>query len=207
MLTLFGQSKSINVRKVLWTLTEIDLPFVQEDWGGEARSVKEDAYLQINPKGLIPVLRDGDLVLTESNSICRYLASHHSRSDLLPVQASQRAIVEAWMDWQATDLNTAWRVAFMGLVRKDPEFSDPEGQGASTVEWNEKMMVLEEALSSSDGYICGSTFTLADIVLALSTNRWIMTPMERPQLPAVFDWMARLSSRPGFQQHCCNGVP
>lgn len=73
----------------------------------------------------MPVLLDDDFVLWESNSICRYLARKAERWDLLPAEPQPAAEVEHWMDWQATEFNTAWRHAFMGLVRKDPRFQDP----------------------------------------------------------------------------------
>ncbi len=66
----------------------------------------------------MPVLLDDDFVLWESNSICRYLARKAERWDLLPAEPQPAAEVEHWMDWQATEFNTARRHAFMGLVRK-----------------------------------------------------------------------------------------
>jgi hypothetical protein len=41
----------------------------------------------------------------------------------------------------------------------------------------------------------------------LSVNRWRMTPMERPDYPAVDAYCQRLALRPGFMEHACNGVP
>lgn len=203
---LLGQPKSINVRKVLWTCAELDLSPEREDWGGDARSTSDPQFLALNPKGLVPVLIDGDLVLSESNSICRYLAAREGRTDLLPATAAERAQVEAWMDWQAAELNNAWRFAFMGLVRKHPAFGDADAQLASIRSWNAAMTLLDERLASTGAYVCGAAFTLADIVLALSANRWEMTPMERPDLPAVAAWMDCMSSRPGFMAHCRNGI-
>jgi glutathione S-transferase len=55
--------------------------------------------------------------------------------------------------------------------------------------------------------VTGARFTVADIVLGLATNRWFMTPMERPALPAVTDYYERLSQRPAFLVHGRNGVP
>jgi hypothetical protein len=68
---------------------------------------------------------EDDFVLWESNTICRYLACTRHRDDLLPTSPAARARVEQWMDWQATDLNTAWRHAFMSLVRESPAYSNP----------------------------------------------------------------------------------
>jgi glutathione S-transferase len=64
----------------------------------------------------VPVLVDGDFTLWESNTICRYLCGRQQNDALLPREARTRAAVEQWMDWQATELNNAWRYAFMALV-------------------------------------------------------------------------------------------
>ena len=55
-------------------------------------------------------------------------------------------------------------------------------------------------------YAVGPTFTLADIGLGLSANRWNMTPMERPNYPAITDYLKRLGRREGFQVYGENGV-
>jgi glutathione S-transferase len=75
---------------------------------------------------MVPVLIDGDFVLWESNSICRYLARKAGRHDLLPAEPQACANVERWMDWQATEFNNAWRYVFPALWRKNPDFNDPE---------------------------------------------------------------------------------
>ena len=203
---ILGQPNSINVRKVLWTCVELELSPECEDWGGDAHPTSSTEFLAINPKGLIPVLVDGDVRLSESNTICRYLVARDGRSDLLPEDGMKRAEVESWMDWQISDLNTAWRFAFMGLVRKSPAFSDPSAQAGSIKAWNTAMSVLDKQLEITGAYVCGENFTLADIVLALSTNRWESTPMPRPKLQAISVWMDRISTRPGFKAYCRNGV-
>jgi len=38
-------------------------------------------------------------------------------------------------------------------------------------------------------------------------QRWFMTPMQRPELPAVAAYYQRLGQRPGFCEHGCNGLP
>ncbi len=202
---LLGQPNSINVRKVLWTGAELGLALDREDWGGATRTTSDPDFLRLNPKGLVPVLIDGGLVLSESNAICRYLASKCETS-LFSVDPAKRAQIDAWMDWQVSDLNNAWRGVFMGRVRKHPKFADIAVQDESIASWNTAMSLLENHLQRAGPFICGDAFTLADIVLALSTNRWEMTPMERPDLPAVSEWMGRMSDRPGFEQFCRNGV-
>ena len=209
MLKILGKSSSINVRKVLWTCAELNLSYEQEEWGSGFQSTETEAFKVLNPNALVPVLLDGDFVLWESNTICRYLASQyqHQQTALLPESVRKRALVEQWMDWQSTELNNSWRYAFMHLVRKRPAYQDKAAAQSSIVVWNEKMQLLDTALAKTALYITGAEFTLADIVLGLSVNRWLMTPMERPELPAVAAYYKRLSLRPGFQRFGCNGIP
>lgn len=207
---ILGKASSINVRKVLWTCAEIGLDPVREDWGAGFADTAAPEFLALNPNGLVPVLveADGARVLWESNTICRYLAAAHGRADLLPADPWGRAQVERWMDWQATELNGAWRPAFMGLVRRDPAFADPGAIAASLAAWNARMAILDAQLAATGAYVAGPGFTLADIVLGLSANRWLMTPMPaRPAFPAVSAWLARLDARPGWRAHGANGIP
>ncbi len=217
MPTLLGRPTSINVRKVLWLAAELNLALDHDaSWGsGAGRSTQDPAFLRLNPNGLVPVLIDDDgLVLWESNTICRYLVARQGRDDLLPTQPAARAKVEQWMDWQATELNTAWRAVFMARVRRSAAFMhDETAIRASIASWNRLMRMLDAQLESTGAYVTGPAFTLADIVLGLSTVRWRMTPMDdatdepRPALPNVGAWFARLRERAGFHAHGDNGVP
>jgi glutathione S-transferase len=210
VLKLLGKASSINVRKVLWTCAELALPVEREDWGSGFRSTREPGFLALNPNGLVPVLQDGDFVLWESNTICRYLAAREGRTDLLPAALAARAQVEQWMDWQATELNGAWRYAFMALVRHSPAHADPTALQASVEAWHAAMALLDARLAHTGAHVAGDTFTLADVVLGLSAQRWRMTPLPaaaRPRLPAVDAWLARLAARAGFREHVANGLP
>lgn len=207
MLKVLGKSPSINVRKVLWTCVELGLPFEHEEWGQGFRDTKTPEFTALNPNAMVPVIVDGDFVLWESNTICRYLAQRAGRTDLLPADAAGRARVEQWMDWQATELNNSWRYAFMGLVRRSPLHADASAIAASVAEFNRHMAMLDAKLAKTGAYVTGAHFTLADVVLGLSTHRWHSLPAERPALPAVAAYYERLSARPGFMRHGRNGQP
>ena len=207
MLEVLGRPTSINVRKVLWLCEELALPYVNEPWGAGDLSLQSPEYRALNPNGLVPVLRDGAFVLWESNTICRYLAGQQARGDLLPLAPAARAKVEQWMDWQAGELNNAWRTAFLGLVRKSPAHQDAAAIEASLQQWLRHMRMVEEVLSKTGAYMTGPGFTLADIGIGLAVQRWYMTPMDHAPLPAVAAYYERLSARPGYQKHGRNGMP
>ena len=210
MLQIFGKPTSINVRKVLWTCAELDLPHELQPFGSGFEPTDTRAFLALNPNGLVPVMRDGEFVLWESNTICRYLASKHASADLLPQSPRERALVEQWMDWQAGELNNAWRYAFMALVRQSPAHADADAIASSVTNWNRHMAMLDAQLRKTGAFVTGARFTLADVVLGLSLNRWLMTPIAsnaRLALPTLAAYHERLLERPGYRLHGANGTP
>ena len=198
-LRVLGRISSINVRKVLWTCAELDLHF---------EHVENDAkLLALNPNRLVPVIRDGDFVLWESNSICRYLARKSPHAALYPEDAQARARVEQWMDWQATELNSAWRYSFYGVVRKSPAHQDAAQIARSLEAWNGCMRLLDEHFAAGGQFITGEFFTLADVVVGLATHRWLHSPIDKPHLDALHGYYQRLSVRPAFRAHVHPEVP
>jgi glutathione S-transferase len=191
----------------LWTLDELGLAAEHEQWGSGVRATDTPEFTALNPNAMVPVLVDGDFVLWESNSICRYLANRYGGEALLPADPQARAMVEQWMDWQATELNNAWRYAFMALVRNSPAHRDAANVEAGIASWNRHMAILDRQLERTGGYVCGDAFTLADVVLGLSVNRWAMTPFDHPALPAVQAYHDRLAQRPACRLHGINGLP
>ncbi|MEN2427124.1 glutathione S-transferase family protein [Chromobacterium vaccinii] len=204
MLRILGRSNSINVRKVLWTCHEIGLDYEREDWGRGVRPVADPEFLALNPFSMIPALVDGEVTLSESNAICRYLAAKHGRHDLLPADLAARAQIERWMDWQAADLNPAWSYAFHALSRNSPDHRDPVRIADSVAAWKKQMAVLESQLG--EGWARGDAFTLADIVLGVSVQRWLLTPFDKPALPKTEAYFERLRRRPAYQAHGGEGV-
>ncbi|MGI9333231.1 MAG: glutathione S-transferase, partial [Gammaproteobacteria bacterium] len=102
MRTLWGRVNSINVMKVLWCLDEIGLEYERVDAGMAFGVVDTPDYRAMNPNGRVPTLRDGDLVLWESNAIVRYLCERYSHGELSPRDPGERAVADQWMDWQQT---------------------------------------------------------------------------------------------------------
>ncbi|MCD5981653.1 glutathione S-transferase family protein [Pseudomonas sp. CDFA 610] len=206
MLRILGKASSINVRKVLWTCEELVIPFTQEDWGSGFRSTDSAAFLELNPNAMVPVIIDGDFVLWESNTIIRYLAGQYEGDQLYPKKPKARARVDQWMDWQSSDLNKSWTYAFMSLVRRSAGFQDAVSVAASLAMWSRHMQVLNTHLEKTGAYVAGEHFSLADIAVGLSVNRWFETPFEHPDLPAVNGYYERLSHRPGYLLYGRNGI-
>jgi glutathione S-transferase len=207
MLRILGRASSINVRKVLWACAEFDIPFDREDWGTGFHPTDSPEFLALNPNAMVPVIQDGDFTLWESNTIIRYLATRYGDAACYPTDPIARARVDQWIDWQASDLNRAWSYAFMSLVRHSPAHQDPQALAEGCAQWAHYMQILEQQLAATGAYVAGEHFTLADIPIGLSVNRWFETPFEHPPLPAVSAYFERLTQRPGFVAHGRNGTP
>lgn len=207
MLRILGKATSINVRKVLWTCAELAIPFEQENWGAGFKSTADPDFLALNPNAMVPVIQDGEFTLWESNTIIRYLAASRGGESLYPCAAKARARVDQWMDWQASDLNRSWSFAFLSLVRRLPSHQNAQALAAGCSDWSRHMAILDGQLAATGAYVAGDAFSLADIPVGLSVNRWFETPLVHPHLPHVSAYYERLSARPGFLLHGRNGTP
>jgi glutathione S-transferase len=207
MLQILGKASSINVRKVLWTCAELGLPFEREDWGSGFRTPNVPEFLALNPNAMVPVIRDGEFVLWESNSIIRYLAGRYGGELLYPADPCERAKCDQWIDWQASELNRAWSYAFLALVRHSPAHQDPQQIDLSCANWARHVAIVARQLETTGAFIAGTSFSLADIPIALSINRWLETPLHHADFPALTAYMARLAMRHGYLDDCRNGTP
>jgi glutathione S-transferase len=207
MLRILGKASSINVRKVLWTCAELQIPFTREDWGSGFRSTNTPQFLALNPCAMVPVIEDGDFTLWESNSIIRYLVSRYGGAQLYPSEPMARARVDQWIDWQASELNRSWSYPLMSLVRKSPDYQDSAALATGIEHWSKNMQILDRQLQSTGAYVSGEVFSLADIPIGLSVNRWFETPLAHPHLPAVSAYYDRLNQRNGYRLYGRNGTP
>ncbi len=115
MLKIWGRKTSSNVQKVLWCCGELDIPFERVDIGGPFGGNQDTEYLALNPNGLVPTIQDGDLILWESNTICRYLAATRHGERLYPSAPAARALGRtldglAALDDRAADGRAAVRI-------------------------------------------------------------------------------------------------
>ena len=79
-------------------LEEIGAPYKLVLVDREVQAHKQPEYLQLNPAGLIPVLIDGDLVLSEAAAICLYLADQDLALHLAPpVGSAARGHLYRWL--------------------------------------------------------------------------------------------------------------
>src|ERR1700752_2808099 len=146
MLKIWGRASSSNVQKVLWCCAELDLPFDRVDHGGPFGGNRDPEYLKLNPNGLVPAVIDGDLVLWESNTICRYLAATRNGERLYPREPTARANVEPWMDWQLAPSGPPMASLLGVLIRARPEQRDQAAVEAARRQALSAWTIVEDEL-------------------------------------------------------------
>lgn len=199
-LHIWGRLSSLNVRKAVWAAQECGVAFTRSDAGMAFGVVQTPPYRTMNPNSLVPTLRDGALVLWESNVIVRYLCARYGAStlgtDLLyPDDLAQRFDAERWMDWQQTTFNPAGGKAFLQWIRTPADQRDMQ-LIAQSVAATEPLLHLLDAHLQSRTYMAGDSFTMADIPLGCEIHRWFGLPQAHPALPHLERWYAALLVRP-----------
>jgi glutathione S-transferase len=200
MLKIWGRTTSSNVQKVLWTCAELDIPFERVDWGGPFGGNNDPAYRAMNPNGLVPTLQDGDLIIWESNTICRYLCAKHGGERLHPKDPAKRTHVERWMDWQLAAVTPPMAAMLLGYYRTPPEKRDAAALETARLRALDYWKMVENQLAHGD-HLAGEALTLADICVGIWGYRWHAYPIERPSLPRLKGWCERLGQSKGFKAH------
>jgi glutathione S-transferase len=200
MLKIWGRRNSINVQKVMWTVTELGLKAERIDAGMSFGVVNEPWYADLNPNRLVPTIADDDVVLWESNVIVRYLAAKYASGSLMPTDPAVRARAEMWMDWQQNSLGPCLGPVFMGLIRTPEEKRDLAAIHTAAERTATILALLDKQLTGRD-YVLGDRLTVADIPVGCAVHRWYALPISRPELCHLRAWYERLTKRPPFVEN------
>ncbi len=187
MLHLWGRLSSINVRKVVLCAQVLGIDLPRSDAGLAFGVVDTPDFRAANPNGLVPLLRDGDFTLWESNAIVRYLCAREGK--LYPSDLQQRFNAERWMDWQQSTLNPAGSPAFRQWIRVAPAQRDA-GVIAQSVAATEPLFAMLDDHLSRQAFMAGDEPTMADIPIACEVHRWWGLPQPRPAWPHLERWYA-----------------
>ena len=198
MLRLLGRATSGNVQKVIFGLEELQLAYEREDYGRQFGNTLTPEYASMNPTAKVPTLVDGDLVIWESGTILRYLATK-AASPLYPVDPAARSVVERWMDWTLAALNAAYLGGFRDAKKPAAEHAPDTAKNLAA-----ELTILNRELAGK-AFIAGAELSLADICLGPIVKRCIGFPFALPEFPDIAAWLGRLGERPAFQKAVAAG--
>ena len=190
-ITLYGLNISGHVHRAVLMLEMLGLPYTYVETSVESRAAPD--FLAINPLGQVPVLRDGDAIIADSNAILIYLVARYAPDgDWLPRDPVGAAHVQRWMSIAAGELRYGPALARAIKLLDLP--LDPEPPQALA----KKLFGVMDAHLADHSFLAADRATLADIALYSYTAHAPEGGVSLDPYPAIRAWLARVEALPGF---------
>ncbi len=197
--------------RALLALEYKGLPYVSHLVHFAKQEHKSPQLLAMNPRGRVPVLKDGDYVVFESLAIVHYLDRKYPQRPLFgttPEEAGTIARVIAEFEFYAEDhiMKIVYAILFQGLEERTDEVTRAMHIIAG------EARTIDKRLSESD-WLVGESFSAADLVVfpgiqlllrALDRReaqelRARLLPLDT-NFPAIAAWMKRIEALPGYER-------
>jgi len=194
-LVLYGLPLSGHCHRVALFLSLLRLPFRYEELDLAAGAHRQPDFLALNPFGQIPVLKDGDTVLADSNAILVYLAGRYGADEVirwLPADPLGAAGVQRWFSAAASLL------AFGPARARLKHVFGADIDYAAAVALADRLLPVMEQTLSARAYLAADAPTLADIAMYSYTAHAPEGGVSLRPYPAVRAWLQRVEALPGF---------
>ena len=197
----FGPTRSL---RALWGLKELGVEFDFEGVNLVAGENQRAEFLRLNPAGKLPVLVDGDLVVTESAAIVLYLAEKYPQGKLLPADLKVRAQVYRWVMFAMTELETPlWRITrHTALLPEEKRL--PQDAALAREDFSRMAAVFDRHMAGRT-FIVGDAITAADCVTAYLMD-WANEHGLLEGKPNLQAYLKRMYDRPTAPQHIAEAV-
>ena len=189
---LYRSAISGHCHRVELFLSLLGLPFEAIDIDLALKEHKAPDFLALNPLGQVPVLRDGELILADSNAILVYLEARYAAGQWLPRDPVGAARVQRWLSLAAGPLAFGPAAARVVQLFKRP--TDPK----ESIERAEGLFQFMESELGHAPFLAGELATLADVAHYAYVARAPEGLVSLQPYPAVRAWLARIEALPGF---------
>lgn len=192
---------STRAMRVHWTLAEFGLDYEVKPIRSRTGETQTAEYLALNPKGKIPVLCHGPLVLSESAAIIEYLTGTFPppADFFVPTDATDRAKLYEWCFFVMTELDAH----SLYLIRRHHGLKEiygaaPEAVASAREYFLKQINAVADLVSAAGAYLMGNKLSIADIILMTCLDWAILYDIDLP--PALRAYHERVAVRPKYQQ-------
>jgi len=197
MVTVYSAPNTRAIR-VIWVLEEIGAKAEVKSMPYPPRQHAPD-YFAVNPTGMVPLLIDGEVRLSESMAICDYLATKHGSPLVVAADDPERAPFLQWLWYGESTLMTP--LSRLNIVRrverKGPEVDALLAGARDHVA--DRLKMLEQRLEGRD-FLAAGRLTLADISVSYPLHLVGMLDLDDLLGPRSAAYRERLRARPAYQR-------
>lgn len=201
MITVYGRASSSNVQIVMWTIGEIGLECERIDIGHSFGGNDTPDYLAMNPNGLVPTIRDGDLTLWESAAIMRYLAARYGDETFWPRDPAARAPLDMWAGWMRSTFAPLFGGGIFWPLVRTPAAKRDEAAVAQAAEKLKRLATMLDRRLGEGPWLAGEDFTFGDVMVGHQLFRYYTVDFDKAETPALDAYYERLQTRPAYREH------
>lgn len=196
MYHVYGMPRT-RATRVVWALEEIGADYCYHLVDLRKGEGQSSDFLKLNPFGKVPLLRDGELLLTESAAICTYLADQNPQTDLVPTTGTaERGQYDAWCYFVLTELEQPLWTIHKHLFVYPKEKRIKPMLDVAAWEFQRAVDVLVKKLGNRN-YLVDDNVTMADILLT-HTLIWARVYKLNFDHPQLENYLKRISERPAL---------
>lgn len=179
-------------------LIEIGAPYELRRLDLDAGEHKTEAYLRLNPSGVVPTMIVDGKPVSECGALLLLLAERHPEAHMAPAAGTpERAMFLQWMLHFANTLQPAYRQWFYPAEFAPLDVEDESkahARGRIEAAWNR----LDKHLAAHGPYVLGEQFSIADLY-ATMLMRWSRNmPKPATTWPSLAALASRIKARPSW---------
>jgi glutathione S-transferase len=192
----YGAAVSGNAYKVRILLELLEVPHETVVLDFSKREHKSPEFLQLNPRGEVPVIEDDGVVLWDSGACLVYIARKFGGDKWLPADPAGMAAVMQWLSLAASEIQFGLQYARRGLMQKRWTAGTLEqGHAIGRV----ALAAIDQRLQHNDWLALGRP-TIADVACFpyIETSPESGLPLE--PFPRIAEWLARCRALPRWPE-------
>ena len=176
---------------VVWALEEVGQPYELKFVDLMKGAHKAPEFLKLNPMGKLPVLTDGDAVLTEAAAIDLYLADRYALGRLAPAVDDPRR--GTYLRWSLF----APSVIEPGSMARAQKWEFKPSQ-AGWGDYDVMMTAISGAVAKGP-FLLGEMFSMADVIFGGTLRFMTMFGMVKPT-PEIAAYLDNINARPALKR-------
>ncbi|TGM48321.1 glutathione S-transferase family protein [Leptospira biflexa] len=159
---------------------------------------RKKPFLAINPYGKVPVLKEGEFLLSESSAIIRYLEEKHLfPNPLFPADLKERALFNQWINQCESEFCFPGSVIYFSKKFIPEEKWETKRMKDSAKRIGRHFDILEQVLNTNQ-YLSWNQFGLLEILYAPFIEHYEMMDTKVPK--SVEDWIHRVMEEPSVKK-------